>query len=151
MSNFVRPDSVRLTLTGGHEGDYIIVKRRLNAGEERRLNAALIKNFIPGQMPTLDPEQVGYAKVKAYLLDWGGVGFGPEKFNAGTIDDLDPDLYREIERAINAHEVDQAAQREAEKNGRDGATNSAVISPSAEKWGGPTVTSSTSLRTSTAS
>ena len=131
-SNFIRPDLVRLAIG---DDDWIEVKRRLTAGEERRVFARVIKTMHAGERAELDPEQVGVTRIAEYVVEWGGPGFSDGTgravpYSTAALDHLDPDVYRAIERAVEAHEARERAARDAEKNERDGASSSTPISPS---------------------
>lgn len=144
----VRPEPVRLELEGG---DWIIVRRRLSAGEERAMFARM---RAAGATPDhIDPLQVGPARTLAYLLDWSltdaaGLpivirGLEPADVLA-ALDQQDPDYVREVAAAILAHEEQEYAARDAEKKTRNGGRPSVPISPSAAPTDGPIPTSSSS-------
>lgn len=121
---FVDPEEVRLPLS---DGDWIDVKHTLNAGEYRKLLYDQFKD-TDGQTVVLDHAKVGITKLLAYLLGWSFVGKSgqpepynpeqPEEIRRALIDNLDPDTYRELVAAINAHEERQ----DAKKNVPAGAT-----------------------------
>jgi hypothetical protein len=117
---FVRPDTVRIALSGDH---WIDVKKRLNAGESRKMFARVVKDMTPGEKTTLDPEFVGLTKLLAYVVGWSFTGFDGKvvPFSQSAIDDLDPDLYAEMIKAIDQHIEAQDAARSAEKNELAGA------------------------------
>ena len=126
---FVPPDRERLTLSGG---EWIEVKRELNAGEQRRAEARRFKEMHAGERPTVDYERLGTIRILAYVTNWSLVGFDGqlEPFDESVLNLLDMDTYREIEQAIDRHEAQVSARREARKNARDGAMISPAISPS---------------------
>jgi hypothetical protein len=117
---FVRPDSVRLPIGEGH---WIEVRKRLNAGESRKMFARVVKDMTAGEKAQLDPEQVGLTKLVAYVLGWSFTGFDgkPVPFSVAAMDNLDPDIYAEMIKAIDQHIEDQDAARSAEKNESAGA------------------------------
>ena len=122
---FVVPDTVRLTLSGGH---WIDVKKELNTGETRKLLARQIKNMTPGEKPVLDPEQVGFGKVVAYLVDWSFKRDGQKvKLSESAIDSLRPDIYQEIVRLVDAHIERVEQELEERKNETAGSSLSAAI------------------------
>jgi hypothetical protein len=128
-SNFVQPDMVTLPLS---DGDFIVVKKQLTAGEERKVFAQMVKSMVPGEKMDLDPEKVGLTKMQAYLLEWGGPGFmgangKPVDVTTGNIEMLRLDKFTEIQTAIDAHEKAQLAARDAEKNDQAGASKSEQI------------------------
>jgi hypothetical protein len=152
-SRVVVPEDTRLSLSNG---DWISIKKRLNAGENKRMvkRGSTMTDFGL-RVDTID---AGTAKVVAYLLDWSLTGLDqkvipilekPDSTKEAALDLIDPDSYTEILRAIEAHEVAMRLAREAEKNVQDGAKTSSAISPSPVAADGPTTTSSNSTKTST--
>ena len=132
MSRFVRPETAKLDLTNG---DWLLVKKRLNAGEQRRAFARIVKKMAVGQDVEIDPEATGLAKMAAYLLDWSlcddqGAGVPirdqPASLVEAALLALDPDSFREIHDAIQAHEDREAAALAEEKKRTAGATPSSV-------------------------
>jgi hypothetical protein len=124
MSRFVRPESVKLDLT---DGDWLIVKRRLTAGEERHAFARILKQAAVGERMSLDFEQTGLAKIVAYLLDWSladdtGAVVPIRDQPASDLDaallNLDPASIAEIYAAVTDHEAAQLAALDAEKKTR---------------------------------
>jgi hypothetical protein len=127
MSRFVRPETRTLTLANG---DQLIVRARLTAGEQR----ARLARMYPNQ--EFDRLRVPAAYILAYLLDWNlrddaGQSVVIRDLVADdlqqVIDSLDPDSFTEIFKAIEAHEDAMKAEREAEKK-TDGATPLSVTS-----------------------
>jgi hypothetical protein len=120
---FVQPDIVRLTLS---DGDFVDVKKQLNAGEQRRLFAQMMRDMTPGEKVQLIPEQVGRTKVIAYVIGWSfrDADGKPVPVSESAIDNLDTETYQEIVKAIDDHEAKYDALREQEKNGRAGANES---------------------------
>lgn len=124
----VYPEEVRIPLS---DGDYIDVKKELNAGEYRAL---IYSQFSETEEPKLDYRKVGMAKILAYLLGWSFCGKHderlpyrpdqPEEIRRATIDSLDQDTYRELVAAIDAHEAREAAALEVKKKERTTATSS---------------------------
>lgn len=125
-SRVVLPEDATIHISGG---DWLRVKKRLNAGE----NKQMLKRG------RFDPIEAGTAKVLAYLLDWSVKGLdgkvipirdqSPSAVES-ALDSIEPDSYTEILRAIEGHETAMTAEREQEKNGRDGEKASSAISPS---------------------
>src|SRR5262245_17812206 len=135
MSRFVRPETSLLRISGG---DTLTVKRRLNAGEQRRAFAKMSVQDAAGDL-RVDRLQVGIAMVLAYLLDWTitddngavvAIRDQPIDTVAAVLDDLEPESYEEIRDAIERHDAKTRAEREKEKNARDGASGSSATSPS---------------------
>lgn len=119
-SRFTRPETRTLTLANG---DTLVVKRRLNAFEGRRMRAMQA-------VPSLAEPGV----VMAYLVDWSL----PEISIAGkshddlgaALDALNDDDFDEIHAAIAAHKTAMEQERSAEKKTRDGVSGSTATSPS---------------------
>ena len=122
MSRIVVPGTTRLALSNG---DFLIVKQRLNAGETMDLfeRAAPDVDLTAGAaaLAKLPPARVGMAIITAYLLDWsvtdldGAVipirGASAEDKTA-ALRLLDFDSMIEIMNVISAHD---AAMREEKK------------------------------------
>lgn len=146
MSRFVRPEVVRLQLSGG---DFIDVKKELNTGESRRVFARMARDMTPGQNVQLDPQQVGMAKVVEYLIGWSFTDDNgkpvelPEspEMKEAVISNLHIDDWNEIRQAIDAHEDRVDAQRAQEKKAHAGVNSSKATSPSPSAAAGPTNTS----------
>ena len=119
---FVDPEEVRLPLS---EGDYIDVKKTLNAGEYRKLLYDQFKD-TDGDKVIVDHAKIGISKVLAYVLGWSFVGKSgqpepynleqPEEIRRALIDNLDQETYRELLTAITAHEDAQERALAAKKN-----------------------------------
>ena len=134
-SRFVEPETTTLELS---EGDWILVKTRLNHGQQR---AAQARTYIADAagIRNVDPMQMDMALVTAYLLDWSLTdkqkkpvtiaGLEPEPLGR-VLDNLDPESFGEIRDAIVRHVDTQRAAREAEKKTRSGESGAKVISPS---------------------
>jgi len=129
-----RPDDSTLPIS---DGDWLLVKKRLNAGENKRMIKRGSVQTADGWR--MDSIEAGTAKVLAYLIDWSLKGLDgkviPIRGQAdqaveAALDAISPDTYTEILRAIEAHEIAMDAERAAEKNGRDGEKGSPAISPS---------------------
>jgi len=127
---FVQPELVRIDLS---DGDWIEVKRELNAGESRRVAARLVKTMHFNERAEVDAEQVGFSKVVEYLIDWSLVDIGGRHVpvSEASIRNLESATYTEIEQAIERHEAAVEAAREARKNGTGGERKSDPISSSA--------------------
>lgn len=142
-SRFVQPHTDVLPLTNG---DTLIVRRRLNIGEQResyRACSTLRENDDGSVTRIPDPHLIGIAKVAAYLVDWNlagddapirGLDFAQRM---ALIDNLDPDDFYEVKDAIDAHELTMVAARIAEKNGQAGEKNGLAISPLPSDVAGP--------------
>lgn len=129
---WVDPEEVRLPLS---DGDYLDVKKVLNAGEYRKLLYDQFKDS-DGETIKVDHAKVGISKLLAYILGWSFVGKDgrpepynleqPEEIRRALLDNLDQDTYRELIAAVNAHETEQERVLEAKKNGRSIATPSSA-------------------------
>jgi len=127
--DFVTPKIDRLTLS---DGRWVDVKHRLNAGERRRVYGRMVREMAFGQKTTLNPEMVGLTRLAEYVVAWSmtddrGVSV---PVSEAAFDNLDPDVYSEMVAALDTHEERVDAEREQEKNGRDGVSTSSAISPS---------------------
>lgn len=127
MGDFVRPESVRLSLSGGR---WIDVKKRLNAGESRKMFARVVKDMTPGEKTTLDPEFVGLTKLIAYVVGWSFTDDNGQTvpFSHAALDNIDPDLYAEMIKAVDQHIEAQDAARSVEKNAPNGESALLAIS-----------------------
>lgn len=116
-SRFVPQDVVRLPLSGG---DWIDVKKELNAGEARRVFTKLVKTMHAGEKTELDPEQVGKTKLAEYIVGWSLVDDQDRSvpFSTAALDNLDQDTYTEIMKAVDAHDEAVEKAREERKNDR---------------------------------
>ena len=124
MSRFVRPQTTTLTLANG---DQLIVRERLTAGEQRAYSARMYTQTGNGRQ--FDPFLAGVGAVLAYLLDWNlrddqGQAVVIRDLSADdlqhVIDSLDVESFHEIRTAIEAHQ--QAMQEK--KTRPDGGTPS---------------------------
>lgn len=124
----LKPAIERLALSNG---EWIEVKRRLNAGEARRVFARMIKTMAAGEKTELDPMEVGRSQAVEYLVDWSFEdlpidGKSPQA-KADALDAMDPDLFQEVVTAISAHEKKMDAEREAAKKSQATETESSPI------------------------
>jgi len=138
MSRFVTPTEVRLPIS---DGDYLIVKERLNLGDATERTARMLN----AEGTAVDPLKYGRAQVQTYLVDWSltdaagrivSIREEPPAVVAAALENLDPEDFREILEAIEAHEQRMTAAREEKKSTRSGATVPAAISPSLVAVGG---------------
>ena len=128
-----RPATERLELS---QGDFLIVKQDLTAGEYRAFLRAATKPMAlaaGGATPAmeLDPIAAGEAMVLAYLLDWSFqdadgrplvIADQPPAVVRAALDHLDHASYMEVQRAIQAHQAATEAATEAEKKTLSGGT-----------------------------
>ena len=132
---FVRPDTVRLNLS---EGQWILVRQRLNIGEQRAAQARTYTVDANGQWK-LDPQHIDQALVVAYLLDWSLTdddgkpvvirGLAADAL-AMLLDNLAPERFGELRDAITAHIDAVTSARTEEKKTQSGGTDAAPISSS---------------------
>jgi hypothetical protein len=126
-NRFVRPDTVRLSISGD---DWLLVKRRLTAGEQRQIFASSAKPVRRSQQDTQKPEveidamQAGLSMVLAYLLDWSLTDHNdrpvvirdqPASAVTAILDSLDFGSYLEIMEAVQTHDAAMREEREAEQ------------------------------------
>jgi hypothetical protein len=147
MSRFVKPETVRVDLS---DGDWLLLKRQLTAGEMRALFTRLLQPIAtsPGELMSghdaalrVDATQASLGTILAYLVDWSFTddegrpvvvrGQAPE-IVASILDNLSGDAFAEVWQAVEAHEVQQRREREARKANPTGAGASQPISASAE-------------------
>lgn len=124
---FVPPEVVRLPLDGG---DWIDVKKELNAGETRAIFTDLVKDFHAGEAATLDAKAVGLTKALNYIVGWSftdAQGQGVP-FSASALNNLYPEDYQELIDAIEAHDGAVERARSERKNGQATVTAFAPIS-----------------------
>jgi hypothetical protein len=109
VSRFLKPELVRLDISGG---DWILIKKRLSAGEKRNIFVRMVRSMKAGEKVELDPAAAQIAQVAEYLVDWSladgdGQVVNIRGVDAATIksvlDNLDADTYSEIEKAVEAH------------------------------------------------
>lgn len=114
---FVQPEVVRLSLS---DGDFIDVKKELNAGEQRRVFTRLVKAMHFNEKAEVNPEQVGLSKVVEFLVGWSFTDSSgqPVPVSEAAIGNLDGETFTEIVKLVDAHEAAGDAAREQEKNAR---------------------------------
>ena len=122
---FVQPEITRLPLSGG---DWIDVKKQLNAGEQRRVFGRLVKAMHFNEKTEINPEQLGRSKLAEYIIGWSFVDANgsPVPFSEAAIDNLETDTYRELVTAVDEHEARIDEERAAEKNARGDAIKSSA-------------------------
>lgn len=136
MARIVRPQPVRLPLKNG---EWLLVRKRLNVGEEREMWA---RCYIAGSDGTLkvNPLMIGFSQMVAYLIDWHLIdeetgdalpSLRDEDADAAkALNALDSETFSDIKDAIDAHLKSEGEAREQEKNAKAGRTTSAETSPS---------------------
>jgi hypothetical protein len=129
-----RPEVVKLEIS---RGDWLLVKKRLTAGEQRQIFKRMMT--MTGDGPRMDPIAVGLSKMVGYLLDWNitdsddkpiAIRDQPEDVVAAALDALDYEDYQEIQEAIEAHIDAMDKLRAEEKKLNGGASKSSTISTS---------------------
>lgn len=136
-SRIVRPETTTLQISAG---DWLLVKKRLNAGEQRAMFARMYLAGVDGLL-RVNPLQRGLAQITAYLLDWSltapdgaqiVIRDKPIEVVVAALDALDLESFAEIRLAVEAHEEAMTTAREQEKNGPDGekASRATSLSPS---------------------
>jgi hypothetical protein len=120
MSRFVRPQTKTITLANG---DQLIVRERLTAGEARAQFARMYVSNGDGGWHR-NPTMLGLGPILAYLLDWtltDDAGSRVEIRDLSpadllqVIDSLDTESLNEIRTAIEAHEAAMTTERDQEK------------------------------------
>lgn len=131
-----QPETHRLELP---DGDWLLVKKHLNTGEERSALSRHVKVTHPGDHAVLDFENTGLTLASEYLLDWSIVGLDgnplairdrPYEVRLAALRLLDTEDSALIVRTIEAHAEAMKIVRDAEKNSRAGETASSAISAS---------------------
>ena len=125
-----KPATDRLALS---EGDFLVVKRDLTAGEYRELIRASTKPVTVSATGSpaleLDPIAAGVAMVMAYLLDWSFtdadgrrlvIADQPPAVVKAALDHIDADAYMEVQRAIQDHQAARDAALADEKKTASG-------------------------------
>jgi hypothetical protein len=133
-SRVVEPASLTLSISNG---DWLRVRKRLNAGEHKRKVKRGVVHTADG--PHVDTVEAGTATILAFLLDWSLtdlqgepllIARQPPDVVEAALDLIDPDSYVEILRAIEAHEIAMEAERDAQKKIRNGDRTSSPPSSS---------------------
>lgn len=138
-SRYRKQEDQRLELA---EGDWLLVRRHLTAGEERDAQARVIKasSFKAGEKPELDLEHLGIAQAVAYLIDWSITDADDKPirirdqsyaFVAAALRAQTPESLREILEAVQAHDEAMVLERAHEKKVRTGESVPDPISTSA--------------------
>lgn len=120
----VKHDTVRLDLS---DGDWIEVRRVLTVGEERDLVSLAVRGYRPDGTADLDTKLLSFLAAATYITAWSLVGMEglplPWVSNANVtkrvevLRTLDTATMREIDEALEAHRVREAAPKNAESGG----------------------------------
>lgn len=152
MSRFVKAEPVVLRISNN---DTLVVKGRLNHGEQAEMFARM---RAPGESGIqVDSLRVGLERVLAYLLDWSFQDDGkPVPYRdldragrAATLNNLDPDDFKEIRDAIDAYEEAVEEARAEAKKALAGGSGSSPTSTSAAGSASPSEPPTTLIPTCT--
>lgn len=129
-NRFIAPQTVRLALS---DGDWIDVKKELNAGEQRRIFTNVVKSMVAGEKTELNPELVGKTRILEYVVAWSFVDSRdqPVPFSSNALDAIDPESFSEILKAVEAHDEAAEQERETRKKEKAGEKESRATSLSA--------------------
>lgn len=129
MSDFVKPEVVRVPLSGGQ---FVDIKKRLSHGEREDMYAGMYE--VTAQGATLNRTTARTKKALMYLVGWSltddgaPVPMSPQvdtDTRLATLRSLSIERFDEIYDAIQAHEEGAAAKKLP-----DGENKSSAISPS---------------------
>lgn len=109
----VAPKTKRLPLS---DGEWIEVKAELNAGETRAVFINSVQSMRADTGITLDPHQVGKARIMQYVVGWSLIGLDekPLAFSESALESVDFDTFTEIMKAVDDHD-DAAEKARAER------------------------------------
>jgi hypothetical protein len=135
MARRTRPPETKMLHIS--DGDWLLVKKHLTAGEERALFKGMIRDGVTGD--TIDSMKVASSKILTYLLDWSFTDHddkpivirdkSPEDVET-ALNAITPDDFKEVRDAIDKHMAAMEKERKAEKNGQGGDHKSSPISTS---------------------
>lgn len=107
MQWFIKPEVVRIPIEGNH---WIEVKKRLTAGEARKLSASAVKEVRTDGRVTPDFEAMGKAEAMAYLVDWSlrdendkPIPIDTDAKKLAVLDNMSEEGFEVISKAIAAH------------------------------------------------
>lgn len=111
---FVAPETVRIELPGGQ--DWIVVKKELTAGEERKFRSAgLMKVSHQGKDPEIGVNwaDMAFARVEAYLVDWSAQKPDGTRLPVSRtqIEALHTEDFEAIDAAVQAHIAASAEEK----------------------------------------
>jgi hypothetical protein len=119
---------VRLSLS---DGDWLDVKRELNAGETRNVQIRLMAGpIVAGDKMTYDPAKVGLTQALEYIVAWSFVDTSGQiaEISETTLKLLDHESLREVLAAVSTHDAEQDARRETDRKNRSGASGLKAVS-----------------------
>lgn len=118
-SRMRRPETVKIEIS---QGDWLLVKKYLTAGEQRAIFRRMMREGMTGDQ--IDSVRVGWSKIIGYLLDWSFedadgkpvviAGKSDDEIGA-ALDALDVESFKEVLKAIEAHESAMAQALEDDK------------------------------------
>lgn len=135
----VVPEQVRLDIS---DGDFILVRKRLTAGEDIDMKTmAAGPTGLDGKI-SLDIARIPFAQLLSYLIGWSlvrmdgePIPYSPDMETDARLSTLrnaiDPETLTEITTALTAHIERVTAEREKEKNALAGRSELKVTSLSA--------------------
>ena len=107
------------------DGAWIEVKSELTAGETIAASEGTVKPMHFGDRPEVDLKNFKNATILAFVTAWSlEDAKGPVPFDANALDNVDPETWAEINQAVDWHENQVLAAREARKNATAGRTKS---------------------------
>ena len=124
---FVAPEEVKLPLFDDGQC-WVIVRKQLTAGEEKKMSTGALKRMSPTGAGTdafavaydVDFEAAAFNKIIVYLLDWNVPDnsgkpklIDTPKAMSAALRALHPDVFKEIERVIEAHVEAQQQEKKA--------------------------------------
>lgn len=102
------------------DGEWIEVKKRLNAGEQDQIFIDMVKNgeTVAGEKPTLDLRKVTTSEVMQYLVRWSLIDLDgrPLEISVESLNSCDAETKAEIRAAVAYHVETIEQEREARKN-----------------------------------
>jgi hypothetical protein len=139
----LRPETTRLE---NSTGDWIVVKRRLNAGERQDQFAMLTADSRIDDL-RVNRRKVGLSKMVAYLVDWSVTDPDGKKIKIlyqsqdaieQALRGLPTEVFTEILEMVEKHDEQADLSREKEKNAQAGENGSSSDSPSPGSLDGTT-------------
>ena len=129
-----RPETHKIEIS---QGDWLLVKKHLTAGERRQMFSHMMRRGGVGD--SLDSSRVGLARILAYLIDWSFTDADDRplvildqsmEVVEAKLDAIDPESFTEVLEAIDKHDDAMEKARAEEKNVQAGERPSSLISPS---------------------
>ena len=129
-----KPETVTLQIS---QGDWLLVKKHLTAGEQRAIFKRMMRDGLTGDQ--IDSVRVGWSKMIGYLLDWSFedadgkpivIRDKSDDEIGQALDTLTVDAFRDTLTAIEAHEEAMAKELELDKARPTTEVASSATSPS---------------------